>query len=91
MEDAWAEAVDALGLNIGQYQATRHSMISRNLEAGVPPHEVSQSVGHTTEATTRRHYDHLIRPTYRSPALRAGLGVTVNEDDAKTLPFRKPA
>jgi integrase len=88
---AFNEAADSLGLDIKQYEATRHSMISRNLDAGVPIDEVSKAVGHTTPATTQRHYNHIIRPRYASPLLRAGLGIVANADDATVVQLRKKA
>jgi integrase len=91
MGKAWREARDALGLTIGCYEATRHSMISRNLAASVSLDEVSAAVGHSDTAVTRRYYDHLIRKTF-SDKLRAGIGAKpTTEESGKTLSFTKPA
>ena len=55
------------------YQATRHSFVSRLLQAGATLDEVSSAVGHSSPVVTRRYYDHFIRKSY-SPQLRSGLG-----------------
>jgi integrase len=48
------------------YEATRHSFISRNLEAGVPLDEVSAAVGHSSPVVTKRHYDRFVRRSFSS-------------------------
>lgn len=88
MEDAWREAADALGLELGYYEATRHSFASRNLAAGASLDEVAAALGHASPLTTQRHYAHFIRKTFSS-TLRAGIGATVAEADGKVLPFEK--
>jgi integrase len=76
--DHWYEAASKHGLSMTWYQATRHSMVSRNLAAGASLDEVSAAVGHANVTTTRRHYDHLVRRSF-SPTLRAGLGLAGKE------------
>jgi len=54
------------------YQATRHSFVTRNLEAGVSLDEVSAAIGHSSPVVTKRYYDHHVRKTF-SAKLTAGL------------------
>jgi integrase len=54
------------------YQATRHSFVTRNLEAGVSLDEVSEAIGHSSPVVTKRYYDHHVRKSF-SPEIMAGL------------------
>ena len=54
------------------YQATRHSFVTRNLEAGASLDEVSEAIGHSSPVVTKRYYDHHVRKSFSS-ALTAGL------------------
>lgn len=46
------------------YQATRHSFVTRSLEAGAPLDEVSEAIGHSNPGVTRRYYDHHVRKSF---------------------------
>lgn len=72
IEDCWSRAAKACGVGITWYQATRHSFVTRNLEAGVSLDEVSEAVGHSSPVVTKRFYDHHVRKVF-SEALTAGL------------------
>jgi integrase len=88
IEDCWNEAVDSLNkerskeakepgkaprpLALTWYQATRHSFVTRNLEAGVSLDEVSAAIGHSSPVVTKRYYDHHVRKTF-SAGITAGL------------------
>ena len=54
------------------YQTTRHSFVTRNLEAGVSLDEVSAAIGHSSPMVTKRYYDHHMRKTF-SATIMAGL------------------
>jgi hypothetical protein len=54
------------------YEATRHSFISRNLEAGVSLDEVCAAVNHSSPVVTKMHYPRFIRRSF-SDAIR-GVG-----------------
>ncbi len=69
IEACWEAARDTLNLELTLYEATRHSFISRNLEAGVPLDEVSAAVGHSSPVLTKRFYDRYVRRTF-SDAIR---------------------
>jgi integrase len=69
MQSCWEKARTACGVSMTFYEATRHSFISRNLEAGVPLDEVSAAVGHSSPVVTKKHYDRFIRRSY-SDAIR---------------------
>jgi len=80
LEQCWEEATRGKdravkGVDLTWYEATRHSFVSRNLEAGVQLDEVSAAVGHASPATTKRHYGHFIRKIF-NPALRQGVPAT---------------
>jgi integrase len=70
----WERAREALGLGLSWYEATRHSFASRSLSRGAPLDEVSDALGHSTPAVTRRHYAHFVRKTF-SPVLTAALAI----------------
>lgn len=70
----WNKVRKELGLDTTWYQATRHSFVSRLLQAGATLDEVSAAVGHSSPVVTKRYYDHFIRKTF-SPLLRGGLGL----------------
>ena len=70
----WKKVQKELELETTWYQATRHSFVSRLLQAGATLDEVSSAVGHSSPIVTRRYYDHFIRKTY-SKQLRSGLGL----------------
>jgi integrase len=88
IEDCWTEAVAKANENsekegkktdkvqkpiaLTWYQATRHSFVTRNLEAGVSLDEVSEAIGHSSPVVTKRYYDHHVRKTF-SAAITAGL------------------
>jgi integrase len=78
IERAWDDARTELKLELTWYQATRHSFVSRLLEAGASVDEVSAAVGHSSPVVTRRYYDHFIRRRY-SDKLRSGLGLEQTE------------
>jgi integrase len=94
VEYRWERAIDALGLDLTWYQATRHSFASRNLSRGVALDEVAAALGHSTPAVTARHYAHFIRKTF-SPLMTAGLSDAPAAPDGggKVLPLggRRPA
>ena len=69
---AWNNVRKILELDVTWYQTTRHSFVSRLLQAGATLDEVSSAVGHSSPIVTRRYYDHFIRKTF-SPLLRIGL------------------
>ena len=85
IEDCWAAAKDAHNkkcekehhedrkVDMTWYQATRHSFVTRNLEAGASLDEVSDAVGHSSPGVTRRFYDHHVRRSF-SATLTARLG-----------------
>jgi integrase len=81
IERQWEEIRERQDLGLTWYQATRHSFVSRNLEAGVSLDEVSAAVGHSSPVVTKRYYDHFIRKSY-SPRLRSGLGLGGPKDDS---------
>ena len=74
LDKHWLLVRKKLKLDVTWYQATRHSFVSRLLQAGATLDEVSSAVGHSSPIVTRRYYDHFIRKTY-SPQLRSGLGL----------------
>jgi len=85
----WNQIRKKFDLELSWYQATRHSFVSRLLQAGATLDEVSSAVGHSSPVVTRRYYDHFIRKTY-SPQVRSGLGLGGDEEQATTVGFRKP-
>ena len=64
VQSCWEQARIACGVGMTFYEATRHSFISRNLEAGVSLDEVSAAVGHSSPVVTKRHYDRFVRRTF---------------------------
>lgn len=84
----WKKVQKALELETNWYQATRHSFVSRLLQAGATLDEVSSAVGHSSPIVTRRYYDHFIRKTY-SPQVRSGLGLGGDGEGADIVEFRK--
>lgn len=86
IEGHWERVCERLELAITWYQATRHSFVSRLLEAGASLDEVSAAVGHSSPVVTRRYYDHFIRRTY-SRTLRSGLGLSSRTDEGKIIPI----
>jgi integrase len=83
---AWRELPDKLRGGCTWYEASRHSFASRNLEAGASLDEISDALGHSTPAITKRHYARFIRKDYSAKML-GGLKLT----DAKVLPFARAA
>jgi integrase len=81
LRDAWQQArakvlaenpdID-IPENIVWYEATRHSFVSRNLEAGASLDEVSSAVGHSNPKVTQDNYNHFVRKKF-SGTLTAGL------------------
>ncbi len=68
----WDARARAVAGDLTWYEATRHTFVSRGLNAGEALDEVSAAVGHASVETTRRHYAHMLPRTY-SPGLRRGL------------------
>lgn len=66
IEGHWERVRKRLELSLTWYQATRHSFVSRLLEAGASLDEVSAAVGHSSPVVTRRYYDHFIRRSFSS-------------------------
>jgi site-specific recombinase XerD len=64
IEDCWAEAAKACKVTLTWYQATRHSFVTRNLEAGASLDEVSAAIGHSSPVVTKRFYDHHVRKSF---------------------------
>lgn len=62
--DRWDEAAKACKVALTLYQATRHSFVTRNLEAGASLDEVSEAVGHSSPVVTKRFYDHHVRRSF---------------------------
>jgi integrase len=72
VEDCWNEVAKEHKVELTWYQATRHSFVTRHLEAGVSLDEVSEAVGHSSPVVTKRFYDHHVRRSF-SDALTTGL------------------
>ena len=64
VQSCWEQARAACGVGMTFYEATRHSFISRNLEAGASLDEVSAAVGHSSPVVTKRHYDRFVRRSF---------------------------
>lgn len=79
VEQMWDQAAKACGVKLTWYQATRHTFVTRLLEAGVPLDEVSEAVGHSSPVVTKRYYDHHVMRGY-SPALVAALSAPRTKD-----------
>jgi integrase len=86
LEDAWNEAVKAVGVAFTFYQATRHSFCSRSLKAGATLDEVSEAVGHSSPVITKRYYSHYVRKTY-SNRVRSGLGLNLRPEGGELVPL----
>ncbi len=69
LQQLWGTARATADVRLTLHQATRHSFVSRNLEAGVPLEEVSAAIGHAQVTTTRQFYDHYVRRSF-SAAIR---------------------
>ncbi|HEY4185736.1 MAG TPA: site-specific integrase [Polyangia bacterium] len=82
LEKCWEVAAKAAGVKLGWYQSTRHTWISRSLEAGASLDEVSAAVGHSSPVVTRRWYDHFVRERF-SPALRLPIAKEVGATEPK--------
>lgn len=80
----WNEVAARHGLRMTWYQATRHSMVSRNLSRGASLDEVADAVGHSSPTVTARHYAHFVRKSY-SPTLRAGLALRPTGEPAPII------
>jgi integrase len=78
-------AAEALGVTCNFYEASRHSAASSWLARGVPLDQVAAALGHSTPATTARHYAHFVRKTF-SPLMTTGLGFGPGEP-AKVIPL----
>jgi integrase len=52
--------------------ATRHTFVTRSLEAGASLDDVSAAVGHSSPVVTKPYYDHFVRRSF-SAQLRTGL------------------
>jgi integrase len=72
VEAIWEEAAKKCGVEMTWYQATRHTFVTRLLEAGITLDEVSEAVGHSSPVVTKRYYDHHVRKGY-SAAMAAAL------------------
>jgi integrase len=64
IEDCWDEAAKACKVALTWYQASRHSFVTRNFEAGASLDEVSEAVGHSSPVVTKRFYDHHMRRSF---------------------------
>lgn len=64
VEDCSDRAAKACRVSLTWYQATRHSFVTRNLEAGASLDEVSEAVGHSSPVVTKRFYDHHVRRSF---------------------------
>lgn len=89
IEGVWVRAVENLAarkppfeVGLTWYEATRHSFVSRNAEAGVPLDEISAAVGHSSPVVTRRYYDHFVRRSF-STRLRLGIRTAANESSTE--------
>lgn len=72
IRDRWQEASKAAGIDLTWYESTRHTMVSRHLNAGESLDEVSAAVGHANVEVTRSAYGHMLPRDY-SAGLRRGL------------------
>ncbi len=88
----WRAVRSALGLpgRMTWYQATRHSFASRALASGAGVDEIAAAMGHSSPATTARHYLHHVRKRF-SPILCAGLGLDLGAPGAKVIALSPPA
>lgn len=68
VRDSWAEARKVCGLEHVRWHDLRHTCASWLVQAGVPLHTVSEVLGHSSMAMTRR-YAHL-SPEHLSEAIR---------------------
>jgi integrase len=81
LADAWHRAADKLAadgapLPVGAngWHALRHSLASRLVEAGIPPAEVAEQLGHTVDMLLST-YSHVVDRTAADSRLRASLDV----------------
>jgi integrase len=72
IRDRWQEASKAAGIDLTWYESSRHSMVSRHLNAGESLDEVSAAVGHANIEVTRSAYAHML-PRDFSAGLRRGI------------------
>jgi len=88
----WRVVAKELGLPPGLnfYRGTRHSFVSRASAAGASIDEVASAVGHSSTATTLRHYMHFTRKRW-SAALHAGLGLDAGAPVARVIAMSTPA
>jgi integrase len=84
IEDCWDAAkakvntdarTDPVLAEMTFYEATRHSFVTRSLEAGVSLDEISAAVGHSSPVVTKRFYDRYIRKSF-SATIRGARPVT---------------
>lgn len=68
VRDSWAKAREACGLQHVRWHDLRHTCASWLVQAGVPLHTVSEVLGHSSMAMTRR-YAHL-SPEHLSDAIK---------------------
>ena len=68
VRDSWAKAREACGLKHVRWHDLRHTCASWLVQAGVPLHTVSEVLGHSSMAMTRR-YAHL-SPEHLSDAIK---------------------
>ncbi|MCR3286762.1 tyrosine-type recombinase/integrase, partial [Salmonella enterica subsp. enterica serovar Give] len=68
VRDSWAKARAACGLQHVRWHDLRHTCASWLVQAGVPLHTVSEVLGHSSMAMTRR-YAHL-SPEHLSDAIK---------------------
>jgi hypothetical protein len=90
IEDEWNEAcaelaeTEQIEIACTFYQATRHTMVSRNLKAGGAARRSVSRDRAPSPVVTRRFYDHFVRKTF-SAGLRAGLGPKVEKQTGGEL------
>jgi hypothetical protein len=72
----WRKTAANLKVELSWCEATRHSFVSRNLDAGVPLDEVSAAVGHSSPVVTMRFYNRYVRRSFHP---RSCVGVAVHQ------------
>lgn len=64
IQSRWRELAGPLVGEMTMYQAGRHSFASRSLRDGATLDEVSEAMGHSSPAITKRRYVHHVRRTF---------------------------
>lgn len=83
---AWVKAKRKVGVKVTFYQGTRHSFASRLLDSGDMFEQVSPALGHASQTTTQRFYDH--HTVKYAPTMRMRLGVKPSTS-APVLPIQR--